>query len=233
MPGGRASEASTPSRPALRKARTTATIIPSLPIRLAALSVATLCAFAFNFATIAHADDASQLCAGYSGCSTQPLTTHGYKDAASTSWWSMYPGINCTNYAAYVESQVFGVSRPAVLLGDADQWGARAAQAGIPVDATPTAGSVAVWGADAQGMGGYGHVAVVESVAPDGSYIDISQSGMGTTDDGYDWERLYRSGGSWEPWPSSFIHFSGPRIPGTLPQLGLRRAGAEPVVAGG
>jgi surface antigen len=145
----------------------------------------------------------------------------------------MYPGINCTNYAAYVESQVYGVSRPSTLLGDADQWAARASESGIPVDATPAPGAIAVWGADTRGMGGYGHVAVVESVSPDGSYIDVSQSGMGTANDGYDWERVYRSGGSWEPWPESFIHFTGPRMPGTLPQLGLRRAGAEPVVVGG
>jgi surface antigen len=145
----------------------------------------------------------------------------------------MYPGINCTNYAAFVESQVYGVATPSLLLGDADQWGNRAAEAGIPVDQTPTVGSVAVWGADAAGMGGYGHVGVVEAIGPDGSYIDISQSGMGTTNDGYNWERVYRGAASWEPWPTGFIHFSGPDIPTSLPRAGLRMPGAELVAAGG
>ena len=144
----------------------------------------------------------------------------------------MYPGINCTNYAAFVESQVYGVPTPSLLMGDAYQWGDRATEAGIPVDQTPTVGSVAVWGSDAAGMGGYGHVAVVEAVGPNGSYIDVSQSGMGTQEDGYDWEHIPRTGGSWEPWPSSFIHFAGPGIPGTVPHLGHRIAGAELTMAG-
>ncbi len=174
--------------------------------------------------------DGLELCAGYTDCTAAGFSTHDYEYAAGESWWSMYPGDNCTNYAAFVESQVYGVPTPLLELGDADQWGERAAEAGVPVDATPSVGAVADWGADAPGMGGYGHVAVVEAVAPDGSYIDVSQSGMGAADDGYDWERIYRDGSSWEPWPNSFIHFSGPAIPGTLPEAGLRIAGAEIVV---
>ncbi|HEX3802985.1 MAG TPA: CHAP domain-containing protein [Solirubrobacteraceae bacterium] len=177
--------------------------------------------------------DGLELCAGYAGCTATGFSTHDYEYAADESWWSMYAGDNCTNYAAYVESQAYGVPTPGIELGDADQWGVRAAEAGIPVDATPTVGAVAVWGADAPGMGGYGHVAVVEAVAPDGSYIDVSQSGMGTSDDGYDWEQIDRDGSSWEPWPGSFIHFAGPAIPGTLPQAGLRIAGAGIAVSGG
>ena len=120
----------------------------------------------------------------------------------------MYPGINCTNYAAFVESQVYGVPTPGVLMGDAYQWADRAAEAGIPVDDTPTVGSVAVWGADAPGMGGYGHVAVVESVGPDGSYIDVSQSGMGT--------RTTATTGSASPAPAA-PGSPGPRASSTSP----------------
>jgi len=58
----------------------------------------------------------------------------------------MYPGDNCTNYAAYVESEVYGVSTPDYLLGDGGQWGERAALEGVPVDGTPSAGAVAVVG---------------------------------------------------------------------------------------
>jgi surface antigen len=193
---------------------------------------ALLCAATLLFAASARADP-SLLCAGYSGCTAPGLTTHGYQTAADRSWWSMYPGINCTNYAAYVESQVYGVPTPGILLGDADQWSARAAQAGIPVDQTPSVGSVAVWGADAPGMGGYGHVAVVESIGPDGSYIDVSQSGMGSGSDGFTWERVYRDGASWESWPSSFVHFAGSGSSTSLPPAGSRGPGGEIVAVGG
>ena len=199
---------------------------------LLAAVAATLCALAVWSAGAARADN-SQLCAGYATCNTSGFRTHSYENAADQSWWSMYPGINCTNYAAFVESQAYGVPTPSLLLGDAYQWGDRAAEAGIPVDQTPTIGSVAVWGADTPGMGGYGHVGVVEAIGPGGSYIDISQSGMGTANDGYSWERIDRSASSWEPWPTSFIHFSGPGIPSVLPHAGSRLPGAELVAAGG
>ena len=193
----------------------------------------TLSALALWCTGTARAADNSLLCAGYTPCSAPGYTTHGYEYEANQSWWRMYPGINCTNYAAYVESQVYGVPTPDVLLGDAYEWGGRAAEVGIPVDQTPTVGSVAVWGVDAPGMGGYGHVGVVEGIGPSGSYIDVSQSGMGSANDGYDWERVYRNGSAWESWPSSFIHFSGPGIPSTLPHAGSRMPGAELVSVDG
>ena len=199
-------------------------------LRLAVVG-ATLCALSFAFSGVARADN-SLLCSGYTPCGAPGYTTHGYQAAANASWWSMYPGVNCTNYAAFVESQIYGVPTPRVLLGDADQWAQRASEAGVPVDQTPTVGSVAVWGSDAPGMGGYGHVGVVESIGPDGSYVDVSQSGMGTADDGYSWERVYRDSSSWESWPSSFIHFAGSGSATALPRSGSRISGAELVAAG-
>lgn len=199
--------------------------------RVAVLS-ATLCALALWFSGSARAD-IFELCAGYSACGAPGLTTHGYQTVADRSWWSMYAGSNCTNYAAFVESRVYGVPTPRLLLGDAYQWPARAAEIDVPVDQTPTVGSVAAWGADAPGMGGYGHVAVVEAIGPGGGYIDVSQSGMGAAADGYTWERVYRSGSSWESWPSSFIHFAGSGTSTPLPGAGSRLPGAELVSAGG
>ena len=177
--------------------------------------------------------DGSDLCAGYAACSVGSFTTHYYEDSAADAWWRMYPGDNCTNYAAFVESQVYKVPEPDLLLGDGGQWGYRAAADGVPVDDNPSVGAVAVWDEGTPGMGGYGHVAVVEDVAPDGSYIDVSQSGMGSAQDGFDWERIYVDGGSWEPWPNSFIHFAGAAIPGTLPtRAGMHIAGAGLELAG-
>ncbi|HET9094515.1 MAG TPA: CHAP domain-containing protein [Solirubrobacteraceae bacterium] len=201
--------------------------------RCGLLLVPALCAVLLLLPARGAGADPAELCAGYAACSLPGFTTHGYPRAAAESWWSMYGGINCTNYAAFVESQVYGVPVPALLLGDAYQWSGRAAQAGIPVDQTPTVGAVAVWGEGAPGMGSDGHVAVVEAIGPGGSYIDVSQSGMGTANDGYDWERVYREGGSWESWPSSFIHFAGSGTPAVPPAAGSRLPGAELVSAGG
>jgi surface antigen len=199
-------------------------------LSLAVLTAALTCLGLYQ-AGAARAD-AYELCAGYTACSIGGYSTHGYEYAEGTMWWRMYAGDNCTNYAAYVESQIYGVPEPAGLLGDGGQWAANAAAQGIPVDTTPTVGSVAEWDADTPSMGGYGHVAIVEAVGADDSYIDVSQSGMGASDDGFDWERIYADGGSWEPWPSSFIHFSGTRMPATFPQPGNWLPGAEIVVPG-
>jgi surface antigen len=183
---------------------------------LLAVLTAGLIALSLASAGAARADvdtDGGLLCGGYAACSTDGFTTNGYPANARTSWWRMYPGDNCTNYVAYVESQVFGVPEPAYLLGDAYQWAGNAAANGVAVDNTPSVGAVAYWGPDTPGMKRYGHVAIVQAVAADGSYIDVSQSGMGTSDDGYGWQRIYANSSSWEPWPQSFIHFPGTDVP--------------------
>lgn len=56
--------------------------------------------------------------------------------------------------------------------GNANQWGASARAAGYSVGTTPRVGAVAVWPYDG---GGYGHVAVVTSVANDSS-IQVMES---------------------------------------------------------
>ena len=164
---------------------------------------------------VARADvstDAGPLCSGYAACSTGGFTTNGYAANEQTSWWRMYPGDNCTNYVAYVESQIFGVTQPSYLLGDADQWAANARANAVPVNQTPSVGAVAFWGSGPV-MSHFGHVAIVQAVGPNGSYIDISESGMGGSANGYEWERIYKGSTSWEPWPDGFIHFPGTDIP--------------------
>ena len=52
-------------------------------------------------------------------------------------------GANCTNYAAYVESTVYGVPAPhPVGLGNATDWAVNAPKDGFTVNHTPTVGSV-------------------------------------------------------------------------------------------
>lgn len=156
----------------------------------------------------------SALCGGYAPCSLLPFSNHAYASHSSTSYWRMYAGNNCTNYVAYVESTVFGVRTPSYLLGNAGQWAATAAAHGVPVDQTPAVGAVAVWYGGTASMGSSGHVAIVEAVGPNNSYIIISQQHM-IGADGYDWVRIYpvASENQWQNWPNAFIHFAvGPAV---------------------
>jgi len=122
----------------------------------------------------------------------------------------MYPGDNCTNYVAFVESTVYQVPTPTFNLGDGGLWATAAAQNGVLVNNTPAVGSVAVWSDGSSGMGDEGHVAVVEAVGPNNSYIVISQQHMQYDVNGYDWTVINAntSQNQWEQWPDSFIHFS-------------------------
>jgi surface antigen len=122
----------------------------------------------------------------------------------------MYPGNNCTNYVAFVESTVYGVATPTFNLGNGGLWAAAAAQNGVLVNHTPSVGAVAVWTGASSGIPSEGHVAVVEAVGSDNSYIVISQQHMLAEPDGYDWTMINASPllNQWEQWPDSFIHFS-------------------------
>jgi Tol biopolymer transport system component/surface antigen len=120
----------------------------------------------------------------------------------------MDAGDECTNYAAYVESTVFGVATPGYSLGNAGDW-ANNAKNHVTVNGTPTVGAVAEWNGGDYGMGSDGHVAIVEQVGPNNSYIVISQQNISTDTNGYDWTKI-NAGGSktqWEEWPDNFIHF--------------------------
>lgn len=159
----------------------------------------------------AAAAPASTLCAGYAACSRADFTTHGYPEHASRSYWTMYPGDNCTNYVAYVESSVFGVPTPAYNLGDGGAWAAAAAAHRVPVNGVPSVGAVAVWSGGSPGIPYPGHVGVVEYVDPRGRYIVVSQQSISSDPDGYEWTRIDRdpSENAWEQWPDHFVHFAG------------------------
>jgi surface antigen len=158
----------------------------------------------------ASAAASSTLCDGYTGCSQGTFTTHGYQNHSGSSYWTMYPGDNCTNYVAFVESTVYQVPTPTYNLGDGGLWATAAAQNGVLVNNTPAVGSVAVWSGGSSDMGNDGHVAIVEAVGPNNSYIVISQQHIQGDVNGYDWTVINAnpSQNQWEQWPGSFIHFS-------------------------
>jgi CHAP domain len=177
----------------------------------AALLVSVACLLAWS--TGAQATG-TRVCDGYAACTAAGFPAHGYGAHAESSYWLMSAGDECTNYAAYVEQTVYGVPAPGYILGDGGSWAMTAAAHGVAVDHTPTVGAVAEWDDGTDGIGGPGHVAVVEAVGRVGEridWVDISQQHIDSDTDGYDWERIYArsSSSTWEPWPSHFIHFAG------------------------
>jgi surface antigen len=151
----------------------------------------------------------SVLCTGWTGCAGSGYASYAYSSQGYRSYWNMSAGDECTNYVAYVESQIFGAPAPGYLLGNGGQWAASAAAHGVLVDDVPSVGAVAEWNGGSYGMGPLGHVAVVEKVGPDDSYIDISQQNISSASDGYEWVRINAgfASTSWEEWPDNFIHF--------------------------
>ena len=168
---------------------------------------------------VASAATAGPLCDGYSACSLAPYTTHNYQNEMSTLYWpgTGSSGVECTNYAAFVESSLYGVATPTYSLGHATNWAAAARAHGVTVNGTPTVGSVAQWNANDPDIGSDGHVAVVEEVGPNDSYIVISQDNWSSDTDKYGWAMILAgTPNQGEPWPDNFIHFSNTRGTSTL-----------------
>jgi surface antigen len=192
------------------------------------LSAAATCATAAT-AAAASTPVSFPLCAGWqapvaneiSPCNLAPYTVHDFQYNWNISYWGMNPDqdtapsgtwADCTNYAAFVESTVYGVPAPnPALPANATNWATGAAADGDTVNHTPTVGSVAQWYAnDNNGVvSSSGHVAIVEAVGPNDSYIIVSQDNVENLPDYYGWAEIPNAPDSpaAEPWPDNFIHF--------------------------
>jgi surface antigen len=189
--------------------------------RITATSVPALMALGGAFPMIIHgtatrpafSPPSRVLCSGWYRCPARGYASYDYAARGWRSYWRMSAGDECTNYAAFVESTVYQARQPAYLLGNGGQWAASAAAHGVLVNNRPSVGAVAEWDSDSFGMGGFGHVAVVEAVGPHGKYIVISQQHISTDMNGYDWTliKAHYPSGEWQEWPSHFIHFRIPR----------------------
>jgi surface antigen len=183
--------------------------------------VAALCggAMAIDTPMASAAPSPGPLCEGYSACSIAPYTTHNYQNVMSTLYWpgTGSAGVECTNYVAWVESSLYGVATPNYTLGDANSWASSASQHGVTVNQTPTVGSVAQWYNTDPGISSDGHVAIVEAVGPNDSYIVVSQDNWSSDTDYYGWALiLANTPGQGQVWPNNFIHFPTTRLPSTL-----------------
>jgi surface antigen len=166
------------------------------------------------------------LCSGYAECQAAGYGHAGYRQAASTAYWRMYVGHNCTNYVAYrlIQSGMPNV-RPWEGSGNASNWGV--AMASI-TDQTPTVGSVAWYKPHVTPAGANGHVAYVEQVISDTEII-VSEDYWGGD---FHWRRVTKTGGGW---PTGFIHFNDRVVaPTTAPAIvGSPAVGAPLEVATG
>lgn len=109
------------------------------------------------------------------------------------------PAGQCTYY---VINRLHALGKPVPgPMGNANQWAYTASSHGIPVSNTPTVGSVVSFPAGVAGASGYGHVAFVEGVNPDGS-IRISEMNFGGSPN-----VTYRTVDAGSAAASSYIHF--------------------------
>ena len=147
------------------------------------------------------------LCSGYSSCTSKGFTSYGYSTHKSTSYWQMYTGTNCTNYAAYrlVATNKMANKRPKSAVGNAQDWGT--AMSSI-TDKKPAVGAIAWWGKTGH------HVAYIEQVVSSTEII-VSESNWSGE---FDWRRITSSSG----WPDGFIHFADLKLKNT----------AKPTVSG-
>ncbi|KAA9291243.1 LysM peptidoglycan-binding domain-containing protein [Aerococcus urinae] len=109
------------------------------------------------------------------------------------------PAGQCTYY---VINRLHALGKPVPgPMGNANQWAYTASNHGIPVSNKPTVGSVVSFPAGVAGASGYGHVAFVEGVNPDGS-IRISEMNFGGSPN-----VTYRTVDAGSAAASSYIHF--------------------------
>lgn len=160
-------------------------------------------------ATATPALASSTLCSGFTACEASPYTDHSWQANVGNSYWGQFSGDNCTNYVAYYEQAVNGMStkRPSWLTvgGNADAWASEATAGGITVSSTPVVGAVAQWG-DYGWNDNNGHVGIVEKVVSS-TTIDVSWDSYSAGP--YKWVSLNSTDANTSSavgWPSNFIY---------------------------
>lgn len=130
----------------------------------------------------------------------------GYTASSTNTWTEKYygepwgnNGHNCTRYAGF-RLATNGLADPGGSFGNAMDWARSVASkyGSQAVNTTPTVGSIAHWDAG-EGKGSLGHVAYVEEVFADGSFVVTEDNLGGTT------RRVTYSAGEG---PKRFLHLA-------------------------
>ena len=132
----------------------------------------------------------------------------GYR--TSSGWWSLISSRgfyyrNCTDFAAWLRGLTWASFRFPSGKGNAVDWKAYARNARLIVASTPSVGDIAWWGAEV--ADGYGFVAVVTAVAPNGSVTIAEYNANGQGD--YDLIPNVR--------PDAYLHRPGRKPPPAPP----------------
>ncbi len=93
-----------------------------------------------------------------------PVTGFAYRNCTDFAWWRMLQQLGITDQG----------KMNAVRLGPGDggDWGLKWQQVGWTLSKTPKVGAVIWYARNANGVGGYGHVAIVKEITADGHVIE-------------------------------------------------------------
>ena len=124
--------------------------------------------------------------------------------------WNFY-NRECTSFVAWRLNHDEGIPftnhYKGAAFGNAYQWAGAAESVGIPVNGTPTPGSVAVYPASLPGSGGFGHVAYVDSVNNSAGTVTVEEYNFNVVG-GYD-QRIQAI----DALGVQYIHFTTPPPP--------------------
>ncbi|HEU5378142.1 MAG TPA: LysM peptidoglycan-binding domain-containing protein [Ktedonobacteraceae bacterium] len=108
-------------------------------------------------------------------------TTERQSSTANAGQYNPYPPGQCTWWADERYHQLHGVYVPWLSQSDAWQWTQRAQEFNWHLSTTPSVGAIVDLQPWVQGAYGMGHVAVVESILPDGHVIASNLNWAGNT----------------------------------------------------
>jgi hypothetical protein len=101
---------------------------------------------------------------------------YGVYSWCENGWWISPRGFgyrNCTDFVAWFLGLTWADFKFPASKGNAADWGAYAANAGLTVTQTPSVGDVAWW--DHHTAGGYGHVAIVTAINSSNNSVTVAE----------------------------------------------------------
>lgn len=93
-----------------------------------------------------------------------PVSGFAYRNCTDFAWWRMMEQLGITDQSKMNATRLGP--------GDGGDWGLKWQQVGWTVSKTPKVGAVIWYARNANGVGSYGHVAIVKAINPDGTVVE-------------------------------------------------------------
>ena len=93
-----------------------------------------------------------------------PVTGFAYRNCTDFAWHRVMGQLGITNQSTMNATRLGP--------GDGGEWGVKWQQVGWTVSKTPKVGAVIWYARNANGVGSYGHVAIVKAINPDGTVVE-------------------------------------------------------------